>query len=113
MLEVQPSSPRRSVSFAFIRRVLTWPARVAEARRTLAFLGQMSDRELLDLGLLRSDLANCAALPLDEDPTVRLARARAARAWFSPPRADREADGAAGLVRQNGDCPGGANLVGA
>ena len=125
MLEVQPSSPRRSVSFAFIRRALTWPARVAEARRTLAFLGQMSDRELLDLGLLRSDLANCAALPLDEDPTVRLARARAARAWFSPPRADRGADGAADaavrpqslsaglLAPQNGDCAGGAKLVGA
>ena len=99
MIEVPPSSARHSGLFAFVRRVLTWPARVAEARRTLALLGQMSDRELLDLGLLRSDLANCAALPLDEDPTVRLVRARAARAWFSPPRADRDADGASRAAR--------------
>jgi hypothetical protein len=42
----------------------------------------MSDRELSDLGLLRADLADCTALPLDDDPGERLARARAVRAWY-------------------------------
>jgi hypothetical protein len=31
---------------------------------------------------LRADLADCTALPLDDDPSERLARARATRAWF-------------------------------
>ena len=69
---------------AFVWRALGWPARVVEARRTLAQLGQMSDRELNDIGLLRSDLADCTALPRDDDPGEKLARARAARAWYGP-----------------------------
>ena len=55
---------------------------MVEARRTLTQLAQMSDRELSDLGLLRADLADCTALPLDDDPGERLARARAVRAWY-------------------------------
>jgi len=86
MLERSPSPSRRARLGAVVRRALSWPARVAEARRTLAFLGQMSNRELSDIGLLRSDLAHCAALPLDEDPSHRLAQLRAARAWFAPRR---------------------------
>ena len=88
MLDGSPSpSPRRGARLAaVVRRVVSWPARVAEARRTLAFLGRMSDRELSDIGLLRSDLAHCAALPLDEDPGHRLAQIRAGRAWFAPKR---------------------------
>lgn len=123
MLEAPPSSARLSVPLAFIRRVLMWPAQVAQTRRTMAFLGQMSDRELLDIGLLRSDLANCAALPLDEDPTDRLAAARAARAWFPPRRAIRETDAVFDVVASlptlaeatfagEGECrPGGAALM--
>jgi uncharacterized protein YjiS (DUF1127 family) len=61
---------------------LAWPARVIEARRTLAQLAQMSDRELNDIGLLRADLADCTALPLDDDPGEKLARIRATRAWY-------------------------------
>ena len=94
MLERSPSPHRRARLVAVVRRVLNWPARVAEARRTLAFLGQMTDRELGDIGLLRSDLADCAALPLDEDPSHKLARLRAARAWFAPGRRDRSPGGA-------------------
>jgi len=67
---------------AKIWHALGWPARVVEARRTLAQLAQMSDRELSDLGLLRADLADCTALALDDDPGERLARARAVRAWY-------------------------------
>ena len=83
MLDVSPASrsPADLVALA--------PARAAagrrascEARRTLAQLGQMSDRELSDIGLLRADLADCTALPLDDDPSERLARARAIRAWY-------------------------------
>ncbi len=78
-----PSPARRSAGFsARVRHALGWPARVLEARRTLAQLGQMSDRELSDIGLLRSDLVNCTALPLDDDPGERLARTRATRAWY-------------------------------
>jgi uncharacterized protein YjiS (DUF1127 family) len=86
MLERSPSPRPRVRLAAVVRRVLSWPARVAEARRTLAFLAQMSDHELSDIGLLRSDLTHCAGLPLDEDPGHRLAQIRAGRAWFAPRR---------------------------
>jgi uncharacterized protein YjiS (DUF1127 family) len=82
MLDVTSDFRRHSDFSTMIRRALSWPARVVEARRTLAQLAQMSDRELSDIGLLRSDLADCAALPRDEDPGERLARARAVRAWY-------------------------------
>jgi len=64
MLDVSPHSRRPN---AFAARI--WRA-------------QMSDRELSDLGLLRADIADCTALPLDDDPGERLARARAVRAWY-------------------------------
>ncbi len=81
MLQVSDSFRSGARLGAVVWRALSWPARVAEARRTLAFLGQMTDRELSDIGLLRSDLVDCAALPLDEDPSRRLAATRAARVW--------------------------------
>jgi uncharacterized protein YjiS (DUF1127 family) len=117
MLERSPSLPRRSRLAAVVRRALSWPARVAEARRTLAFLGQMTDRELSDIGLLRSDLADCAALPLDEDPSHKLAQLRAARAWFAPGRSGAPPAFAAVVARAFGpgmdDGDEGAALVGA
>jgi len=82
MLDVTPASRRRADLSALVWRALGWPARVMEARRTLALLGQMSDRELSDIGLLRADLTDCTALSLDDDPSERLARARATRAWY-------------------------------
>ncbi|HYA73120.1 MAG TPA: DUF1127 domain-containing protein [Roseiarcus sp.] len=82
MLDVSLASRRRPDLSALVWRALGWPARVMEARRTLALLGQMSDRELSDIGLLRADLADCTALSLDDDPSERLARARATRAWY-------------------------------
>ena len=88
MLDVSPGSRRHTNFSALVRRALGWPARVMEARRTLAQLGQMSDRELSDIGLLRADLADCTALPLDDDPSERLARARATRAWYGHSRRD-------------------------
>jgi uncharacterized protein YjiS (DUF1127 family) len=82
MLDVSNDFRRHSDFSTMIRRALGWPGRVVEARRTLAQLAQMSDRELSDIGLLRSDLADASALPRDEDPGERLARARAVRAWY-------------------------------
>jgi uncharacterized protein YjiS (DUF1127 family) len=81
---------------AAVRRALKWPAHVLEARRTLAQLARMSDRELIDIGLTRQDLCDCTALPLDDDPSEKLARERAHRAWLAhrhseiaaPPRRD-------------------------
>lgn len=87
MLDVSRASSHRGNFGAFLAHALGWPARVIEARRTLALLAQMSDRELSDIGLLRADLADCAALAPDDDPSERLARARAIRAWYGhPPR---------------------------
>lgn len=74
--------------FAQVKRVLAWPGRVIEARRTLATLAALSDHELRDIGLIRQDIADLTALAADDDPTVRLARARAARAWHSHNRPD-------------------------
>jgi uncharacterized protein YjiS (DUF1127 family) len=68
---------------AQVKRALAWPARVIEARRTLATLAALSDHELRDIGLIRQDIADLTALAADEDPTARLARARAGRAWQS------------------------------
>ncbi len=88
MLDVSPAFRRRASVAGLVQRALGWPARVMAARRTLAQLGQMSDRELSDIGLLRADLADCTALAPDDDPGERLARARATRAWFGPSRRD-------------------------
>ena len=91
MLDISHAARRRNGLSAVVWRALGWPARVMEARRTLAQLGQMSDRELSDIGLLRSDLANCTALHLDDDPSERLARTRATRAWYGHSRQDKAA----------------------
>ena len=59
MLDVSNDLQRHSDFSTMVRRALSWPARVVEARRTLSQLAQMSDHELSDLGLLRADLADC------------------------------------------------------
>jgi uncharacterized protein YjiS (DUF1127 family) len=61
-------------------RILSWPARVGAARRT------MSEYELRDIGLTRSDVNDATALPLDADPSGLLVRRRA---WREPPASGR------------------------
>jgi len=67
-------------------RVLSWPARVGAARRTMSELARMSEYELRDIGLTRSDVNDATALPLDADPSGLLVRRRA---WREPPASGR------------------------
>jgi uncharacterized protein YjiS (DUF1127 family) len=60
-------------------RLLSWPARVGAARRTMSELSRMSEYELRDIGLTRSDLNDATALPLDADPSGLLVRRRSWR----------------------------------
>ena len=60
-------------------RVLSWPARVGAARRTMSELARMSEYELRDIGLTRSDLNDATALPLDADPSGLLVKRRSWR----------------------------------
>jgi uncharacterized protein YjiS (DUF1127 family) len=60
-------------------RILSWPARVAAARRTMSDLARMSEYELRDIGLTRSDVNDATALPLGADPSGLLVRRRAWR----------------------------------
>ena len=69
-------------------RALTWPARVGAARRTMSELSRMSEYELRDIGLTRSDLNDASALPLDADPSGLLVRRRAWRERTAGRRAD-------------------------
>jgi uncharacterized protein YjiS (DUF1127 family) len=71
-------------------RVVSWPARVGAARRTLSELSRMSEYELRDIGLTRSDINDATALPLDADPSGLLVRRRAWR--------ERPTSGRAGLA---------------
>jgi uncharacterized protein YjiS (DUF1127 family) len=69
-------------------RILSWPARVSAARRTMSELARMSDYELRDIGLTRSDINDATALPLDADPSGLLVRRRAWRERPGSGRAD-------------------------
>ncbi len=69
-------------------RVLSWPARVAAARRTMTELGRMSDYELRDIGLSRQDLNDATSLPLDADPSRLFVRRRASPERPAAGRAD-------------------------
>jgi len=84
-----PSAPS---GFSAVRRIASWPFRVAAARAALRQLGGMSERELSDVGLTRQDLRDASALALDEDPTRMFAmrvrerdRTALARAASRPP----------------------------
>jgi len=66
-------------------RTLSWPARVAAARRMMGELARMSESELRDIGLTRHDLNDASALPLDADPSALLVRRRAGRARHEHP----------------------------
>ena len=69
-------------------RILAWPARVSAARRTMSELARMSEYELRDIGLTRSDINDATALPLDADPSGLLVKRRAWRERPSSGRAD-------------------------
>jgi uncharacterized protein YjiS (DUF1127 family) len=58
---------------AGLKAAIFWPLRVIEARRELEALAQMSEYELKDIGLTRSDLGDATALPADASPTEFLA----------------------------------------
>ena len=68
-----------SQAASVVWRTLTWPARVSAARRTMSELTRMSEYELRDIGLTRSDLNDATALPLGDDPSSLLVRRRAWR----------------------------------
>lgn len=68
------SSRSRDALMSLARAALLWPVRFHSARRNLAVLGGLSDRELKDIGLVRTDLSDVTGLPRHEDPTIRLAR---------------------------------------
>jgi uncharacterized protein YjiS (DUF1127 family) len=55
------------------KKAILWPVRVLQARRELEMLAGMSEYELKDIGLTRSDLGDATALSADESPTNFLA----------------------------------------
>ena len=78
MIQIFARHPSHAAA-ATLRRVLSWPARVAQARRTMAQLARMSDVEMRDIGLVRQDVVDESALRLDIDPRAPLGRRRAGR----------------------------------
>ena len=59
-------------TFSRLRWLVSWPARVAEARREFAMLAKLDDRGLADIGLTRQDLRDATAFALSEPPSARL-----------------------------------------
>ena len=56
-----------------LRKTVLWPARALKAQRELEMLARLSEHELKDIGLTRSDLGDITALPADVSPTDFLA----------------------------------------
>jgi uncharacterized protein YjiS (DUF1127 family) len=79
---VQPDiqAPSRS-TWASLRRLISWPFRVAAARATMRELAGLSDRELADIRLTRQDLRDASALPLDADPSGVFEMRTRERGW--------------------------------
>jgi uncharacterized protein YjiS (DUF1127 family) len=65
--------------WTFSARILLWPVRFYRARQEFAVLAGLSDHDLKDIGLTRTDIANVTALPRDVDPTTALSRVVAER----------------------------------
>jgi uncharacterized protein YjiS (DUF1127 family) len=61
--------PRPRSPWAALRRLASWPMRVAAARAAMRQLASMSEHELADIRLTRQDLRDASALRLDEDPS--------------------------------------------
>jgi uncharacterized protein YjiS (DUF1127 family) len=62
--------------------VVMWPFRRLENRRTLDALAAMSDHDLQDIGVTRSDLRDSLALPTTCDVGAFLADRRAIRRHY-------------------------------
>lgn len=69
---------------ALSSRILLWPVRFYRARQEFAVLAALSDHDLKDIGLTRTDIANVTALPRDVDPTTVLASVVAERRVHKP-----------------------------
>ncbi len=72
-LEAIPRHSTRSRLLSWLRTIVSWPLRVIAAQRELEVLAGMSEYELKDIGLTRSDLGDATALPADASPTNFLA----------------------------------------
>ncbi len=70
---------------AALRRALSWPVRISAERRAMRQLARMSDFELRDIGLVRQDVVDAAALRPEAEPSAMLARRRAAARERSDP----------------------------
>ncbi|PBB16485.1 DUF1127 domain-containing protein [Mesorhizobium sp. WSM4313] len=74
-IEFASETPRITTRPAVATRVLNALANAYVAwknRRAFYRLGEMSDAELADIGLTRSDLHVAVAVPFGRDPTVKL-----------------------------------------
>ena len=71
-LEARPSSTVQRL-FATLGKAALWPARALKARREMEMLASLSEHDLKDIGLTRSDLGDITALPADVSPTDFLA----------------------------------------
>jgi uncharacterized protein YjiS (DUF1127 family) len=69
---VQSAGPASRV-LTKLKAAMIWPVRVLRARRELEMLARMSESELKDIGLTRTDLGDATALPADASPTEFLA----------------------------------------
>src|SRR5208337_4121377 len=59
-------------AFSRLWRLVSWPARVAEARREFVLLAKLDDRGLADIGLTRQDLRDATAFALSKPPSAHL-----------------------------------------
>jgi uncharacterized protein YjiS (DUF1127 family) len=64
---------------AALKRALSWPSRLGEARRAMRQLAGMSDHELRDIGLVRQDIVDASMLRIDAEASAMLKERRAAR----------------------------------
>ena len=67
-----------------LRGALAWLKRVVAARRELEALARMSEHDLKDIGLTRSDVGDVTALPADVSPTHFLAQRGRGKAPLQP-----------------------------
>jgi|tagenome__1003787_1003787.scaffolds.fasta_scaffold18578998_2 uncharacterized protein YjiS (DUF1127 family) len=73
---INRSTPATSLTFSawdILSRLLQKPVRYYRARQNLVALSALSDHELRDIGLTRTDVEAASAYPTDPDPTEILA----------------------------------------
>ncbi len=91
---------------AALRRAFSWPARISAERRAMRQLARMSDFELRDIGLVRQDVVDAAALRPEAERSAN-AGAAARRARAIRPRTD----GFGGLKETRSGLPKGGKTV--